>query len=122
MFIVKTPCGKEIIFDSEDICPKRKMNLNSVGYARYTQLICHHPQRKYKTILVHRLIAKAKSGEIVDHINGNKLDNRLNNLRITSHRNNVANSLKRFGKSKYLGVSYVGNNVTSGFKEYWTED
>ncbi|MEN2465930.1 AP2 domain-containing protein [Ornithinibacillus sp. JPR2-1] len=57
-----------------------------------------------KTIYLHRFIINAKPREIVDHINGNTLDNRKSNLRIVSIRENVINSSSR-GVSKYKGVS-----------------
>lgn len=41
---------------------------------------------------VHRFILKAKKGESVDHINGNKLDNRKENLRICTHQQNMCNT------------------------------
>jgi hypothetical protein len=41
--------------------------------------------------LLHRVIAGAKPGEIVDHINGNKLDSRRCNLRITDALHNSYN-------------------------------
>lgn len=44
-----------------------------------------------KTILLHRLVMDAKSGEIVDHRNRNKLDNRRINLRICSISENNRN-------------------------------
>ncbi len=46
---------------------------------------------------------------VVDHINGDPLDNRLSNLRIVSQRDNMANQKrKREGKtsSKYVGVHW----------------
>jgi hypothetical protein len=52
---------------------------------------------------IHRLVIQAKPKEIVDHINGNGLDNRLENLRIASRQMNKVNSKRR--TSKYIGVS-----------------
>lgn len=46
----------------------------------------------------------------IDHINGVKSDNRLVNLQIISHRENVSKSMKD-GKSKYRGVDFnIQNN------------
>lgn len=66
---------------------------------------------KYKPILLHRFIANAKKGDIVDHMNHNPLDNRKENLRITNIKNN---SRHRSGKnsnnkSGYRNVSWRYN-------------
>ncbi len=46
-------------------------------------------------------------GEIVDHINGNSLDNRRQNLRLVNAKQNTWNSAgKRNTKSKFKGVSW----------------
>lgn len=42
----------------------------------------------------------------VDHINGNGLDNRRENLRLATHSQNLVNSGKRIGKSGYRGVRW----------------
>lgn len=55
---------------------------------------------------IHRLVIKAKKGEIVDHINCNGLDNRIENLRIASRQMNKINSKSR-DKSKFIGVSVL---------------
>lgn len=44
-----------------------------------------------RTTYLHRLIIGAKRGEIVDHINGDTLDNRRANLRIATHAQNAIN-------------------------------
>jgi hypothetical protein len=41
--------------------------------------------------LMHRMVLGASPAQIVDHINGNGLDNRRCNLRIVSHVENVGN-------------------------------
>lgn len=57
-----------------------------------------------KTLYLHREILKCKTGEIVDHINGNGLDNRKNNLRICSNAENSRNRKILKHSSKYKGV------------------
>lgn len=58
-----------------------------------------------KNIRMHRFLLEPKDKEIVDHINGNTLDNRRSNLRICSQQQNNFNQ-KPFGRSKYKGVSW----------------
>jgi len=48
---------------------------------------------------VHRFIMQAKKGETIDHINGDKLDNRRCNLRICTQRENTRNSRARSDNS-----------------------
>ena len=58
-----------------------------------------------KNIKMHRVIIGAPDGKLVDHINGNTLDNRKENLRLCDARQNTINRKPR-GKSKYKGVYY----------------
>jgi len=61
------------------------------------------------TYRVHRLIASAFHGKIkkayqVDHINGNRSDNRIENLRIVNRSQNLRGARKTHGRCKYRGV------------------
>jgi len=62
-----------------------------------------------KNIMIHRLITGAtKRSEICDHLNGNTLDCRRENLRITDNKNNALNHKKYMSnKSGYNGVSEI---------------
>jgi hypothetical protein len=66
---------------------------------------------KRVSVKMHRLIMQAKPGQIVDHVNGNGLDNRRANLRICTNAQNVRNSRKMAGTiSKYKGIVYLPGN------------
>lgn len=54
---------------------------------------------------MHRFILSAKKGDIVDHINGNKLDNRRENLRFVTKRENSQN-VNPFKKFPYIGIHF----------------
>ena len=71
------------------------------GYARRNV-----PRTRDKEYL-HRVITGCPEGFDVDHINGDRLDNRRINLRICSHRLNLINSKKRkVASSKFKGVCW----------------
>lgn len=60
---------------------------------------------KGRTMLMHRMIMKPPKGMVVDHINGNGLDNRRCNLRLCTQAQNCRNSRKHSdGKSRFIGV------------------
>lgn len=66
-----------------------------------------YAQVNRKTILLHRLIMGATPGQIVDHINRNPLDNRKENLRICTARQNSQNmSIKNANTSGFPGVDW----------------
>lgn len=55
--------------------------------------------------LMHRVILKAKKGEVTDHINHNGLDNRKINLRLCTHSENLRHRKKhKNNDSGYKGV------------------
>ncbi len=58
------------------------------------------------SIMMHREIKHAPRGKVVDHINGNSLDNRKCNLRICNQSQNILNSRPRSVTSRFKGVYY----------------
>ncbi|WP_442951534.1 HNH endonuclease [Paenibacillus sp. GYB004] len=64
-------------------------------------------------IYLHRLILNAPPDKLVDHINGNGLDNRKCNLRLCTHQQNSWNSNIGRGSSKYRGVNMVDSGIWS---------
>jgi len=60
---------------------------------------------------MHRLVTKAKQGEIVDHIDRNRLNNTKSNLRIVGISENVHNQKKRSNtENNYKGVNFIKSN------------
>ena len=57
------------------------------------------------SVKMHRLIMGSPKGMVVDHINGDTLDNRRSNLRVCTSQQNSFNARAQTGTSKYKGVS-----------------
>lgn len=61
--------------------------------------------RVTRAILMHRLIMECPQGMVIDHINGNGLDNRRANLRICTHNDNMKNQVvHRINRLQAKGV------------------
>ena len=74
----------------------RKWGKTYYGYAK-------DPRTKE---LLHRLILAAKPGQVVDHKNGNPLDNRMCNIRICTQAENAKNQrIKANNTTGYKGVT-----------------
>lgn len=85
------------------------------GYAcRDTSRFPRHVALMHRVILERKLNRKLLKGEECDHINGNPLDNRRDNLRACSHSQNLKNQNRRStNTSGYTGVSYFGYDSRS---------
>lgn len=63
--------------------------------------------RSGKVVIMHRLIMDAPKGMQVDHINGDGLDNRRENMRLCTNSQNTKNKrLSKSSTSGYKGVSW----------------
>src|SRR5690242_12158205 len=74
----------------------------------YASTRMKQPDGSIKNVLMHRLLVDAQPGDIVDHINRKKLDNRLCNLRVATTAQNNANRGKADvgrASSIYVGLS-----------------
>jgi hypothetical protein len=93
--------------DDADIVADRHWILMVKGHRQYAYTYRQPRQNNCnKKLLLHRLILNAPDGIMVDHINGDGLDNRRENLRLATLTQNFHNSTKhRDGtQSRYKGV------------------
>ena len=96
--------GEEFLIDQKHLKTIQAHNwwLNKVGSTYYL-----YGRIKGERTSFHRLITGAPKGTTVDHINGNTLDNRLSNLRICSHAENLRNRGKtKTNRSGFKGVCW----------------
>ena len=89
-----------------------KFSISTNGY--YQVILCKNSDRKI--FKIHSLVAicflnhipNGTHNVVVDHINEIKTDNRVENLRLIGHRENVSRSIKD-STSTYVGVSWSKN-------------
>ncbi len=65
-----------------------------------------NPSAPPMRIFMHRLIINATAGRLCDHVDGNGLNNRRRNLRITTPSGNGINRHRFKAKSGYIGVTF----------------
>lgn len=88
--------GKYTIVDSEDyeFLKRFELCVTNTGYAKTSE-----------NLYLHRLIlGVGDPRRVVDHINGDTLDNRKHNLRVTNQSINMSNTNKSNGVSRFRGV------------------
>lgn len=92
--------GLVVIVDDDDYeeLSAVKWHASSEGYARNSKLG-----------MMHRYLMGNPKGQ-VDHINGNRSDNRRANLRLATQRQNMQNRHYGWGTSKYRGVIWSRNH------------
>lgn len=104
------PSGHKVLIDRNDL----PVVSGFAWYKNGRYASCRKRQgMTRKTISMHRLLMSASAGEVVDHINGNGLDNRRSNLRICSPSENSYNRKAAHGEVPLIGVSRSGQRWAS---------
>lgn len=125
MKTIRLSNGEECLVDDEDFDMLSSINwFPKVAERSSTYATCN-TNKKYGLAKssMHRVVMKAEKGQYVDHINGNGLDNRKENLRLCTNSENLRNRNKRNKKdsSKYKGVSKMvpkGPNHSKLWRSY----
>ena len=101
--------GRECKYDQEDEDLVKMFSwFYNKGYAE--------AKKNRKTYSMHRLVMKAREGTVVDHVNGDKLDNRKKNLRITTVQGNSFN--RRAHVNNSLGVRGIQPTENGRYLSY----
>lgn len=102
--------GKFAIVDDEDY--DRLIAMGKWSYQRGYAVRTYREKTNQgvfikKNTSMHRVLLNANEGDIIDHINGDRFDNRKSNLRICSNAQNIRNSgLRKNNLSGFKGVYF----------------
>ena len=105
---IKLTQDKFALIDDDDFDEINKLSCfaNKIGKSWYA-LCSVWDENKRATVLMHRHILNAPKYLLVDHIDGNGLNNQKSNLRLCTHSDNMHNSKKQENNtSGYKGVTW----------------
>lgn len=107
--------GHEAIIDAADAESAGRFNWYAL-VTKYGHTYALRARRKEddEPQLLHRMLTKAPAGMDVDHINGNGLDNRRENLRVCTHAQNMAN--QRIERPNRLGYRGIYQQTPTSFR------
>lgn len=105
--LVALPVGSsKVSTEDYDVVRRIHWSRSKTGY------VVSGGSRSKERHIMHRLVVERMTGtklkrtQHVDHINHDKLDNRRENLRVTTTQQNIFNSLPTKGTSHFKGVSW----------------
>lgn len=97
------------LVDDEDYAKLLPYTWSIRNLGRHTDLLYVWSSKKggLKPLAMHRFLTDAPKGMVVDHIDGNCLNNQKSNLRLCSQADNLRNAYPQAGcKSKFKGVGF----------------
>lgn len=101
--------GKHAIVDAADYPALARYKWHAQGPKKNGAFYACRGYRG-RILSMHCQLMKPPKGMVIDHINGNGLDNRRCNLRICTHLQNLQNTRRRHpGKSRFRGVHPRGD-------------
>jgi hypothetical protein len=109
--------GVYAVVDAADADVVTQLNWHAMKRA-HTQYAVHREPGTHKAILMHRLLMSAVRDELIDHRDGNGLNNRRANLRPATTKQNARNG-KAKGKVPYRGVRAVRKAFAAAI---WPDD
>lgn len=91
-----------------EVVAKAKVSLESLDFVRkYKWCLAgdgYLVAGSNRKLVLHRMLLGNPKGKVVDHINGDTLDNRLDNLRVATQQQNCFNRTKVNSSTGYKGV------------------
>lgn len=114
-----------------DVCKGRKLSQIQIRKGTHAGWLDKSGYYKVSinanNVQAHRIVACLNdldvNGNLVDHINGVKVDNRKENLRVVDFKQNSRN--KKVANNSTTGISGVGYKVTGNYSRYhyqWTDN
>lgn len=112
MIEIELSKGKVAKIDDEDL---DKISICSWSFDRYARAnVWNKELKRYEIKYMHRVITGAPKGMDVDHINGDRLDNRKANLRVCTRSENLHNPHHNRIAGSGLRGAYREKNRGSG--------
>lgn len=109
------------LIDQEDYDRLKDSKWSLTGRKGRTFYVGRGKSLKYNAGLMHKVILGSKQGFEIDHINGNRLDNRKSNLRFVTHQQNAFNTKSKgiwFSKNEKkwrAGITFNAKNISLGY-------
>jgi hypothetical protein len=102
-------CGAVVLVDECDL-PKLQGKAWYIAKDGYPSRKTTVNKQRGVIVRIHRVVMGATKGQLIDHIDNNKLNNQRSNLRFATLSQNMGNVLKKFkSASKYKGVYRHGD-------------